>query len=106
MKLPQLLPLDAPKSPVRILLLGQAVLDNVNRKFATPISEHGNTLDRFASRPEAKLMQAISRQIFPRDPGHVPLKPHDQISNRVQAEPGTIKKMTAAAGWCDGQGAG
>jgi hypothetical protein len=78
----------------------------VNRKFATPISEHGNALDRFASRSEAKVSQAISRQIFPRDPGDVPLKPHDQISSRVQAASGRIKKMTAAAGWRDGQGAG
>jgi hypothetical protein len=55
----------------------------VNRKFATPISEHGNALDRFASRPETKLTQAISRQIFPRNPGRVPLKPDDKISSRV-----------------------
>jgi hypothetical protein len=83
MKLPQLLPLDVPKSTVRILLLGEAVLDDVNRKFATPISEHGKFLDRFASRPETKLTDAIARQIFPRDPGRVPLKPHDQISSRM-----------------------
>jgi hypothetical protein len=56
MKVPELLPLDASKGAVRVLLLCQTVSDDMNRELATTGHKHGKTLDRFASRPKAKVL--------------------------------------------------
>jgi hypothetical protein len=52
-----------------------AVLDHLDRELATPINKHSKSLDRLAAGPQPKFAQAISRQIFPSDPGREPLKP-------------------------------
>jgi hypothetical protein len=76
MKLTQLLPLDAAKRAVRMLLLCRPILDHVNREFATRIRKHSKALNRFASRPKAEFTQAVPRRISPRDPGCELRKPH------------------------------
>jgi hypothetical protein len=56
MKVPALLPLDASKGAVRILLLCQTVSGDMNRELATTGHKDGKTLNRFTSRPKAKVL--------------------------------------------------
>jgi hypothetical protein len=61
MKVPDLLPLDASKGAVGVLLLCRAVSDDMNRELASRIPKHGNTLDSLTPRPQLQFTQAISR---------------------------------------------
>jgi hypothetical protein len=63
MKLPQLLPLDAAERPVRQALRRGTVVDHMQREAIALAREHTDCADGFASRPEAKLLKAVARQI-------------------------------------------
>ena len=63
MKLPKLLPLDAAERPVGQALRRQAIVDHMQRKAIALPGEHADRADRFASRPQAKLLQAVARQV-------------------------------------------
>jgi hypothetical protein len=78
MKTPQLLTLDASKGAVGDVLLCQAIIGHMNRKLAAQIPKHGEALDRLASRPQAELLQAVSRKVRPTDPYRVLHKRHGQ----------------------------
>jgi hypothetical protein len=69
---PLLLALDAPYCAVGQVLLCRTIIDHMNRELAARSREHGNTLDRFASRPHAKLLDTVSRQVCPTDPNGWP----------------------------------
>jgi hypothetical protein len=77
MKVPRLLSLDTANRTVRDSLLCQSIRDDMNRELASPIYKYSEALDCLTSRPEAELLQAFSRQIFPHDPGREPHIPHD-----------------------------
>jgi hypothetical protein len=63
MKLPKLLPLDAAERAVGQALWRRAIVDHMQREAIALPGEHADRTDRFASRPQAKLLQAVARQI-------------------------------------------
>jgi hypothetical protein len=67
MKPPRLFSLDASKGAVCKVLLRKAVFDHVSSELAILARQYPDTVDRLASRPQAKIPQAVPRQILSSD---------------------------------------
>jgi hypothetical protein len=75
-KVPSLLPLNAPKRAIRCALARCTVVDHMNCKLAVITHKHGKLPYRLAPRLQPHFAQTLLRQILPSNPGCVSWKRH------------------------------